>query len=735
MKSLTGLILAVALFNMGMGQRKFNFGFEVQSDKETLPDDWFQWGDAQLSVDSDTPFGQRCGKVTLDSDQQSFGSIAYGIPANYEGTKISLVGHMKIKDVTGGFAGLLLRIDGNGESLAFDNMQQENISGTRDWQQYQIDLPYPEGAKRIYVAGLLTGKGEAWFDNFELSIDGKDVQNLSEIVPEVAKAELDTAFNQGSGIEIAKLKSRQIDDLDLLGRVWGLLKYHHPQIGKGNYNWDYELFRFLPDYLTVKKTKQRDQMLIEWIESLGTVEKCQDCPVPDPEAFLKPDLAWMNDLSPNLRNKLTEILESDRVEDHYYLSMQAGVGNPKFKHENAYATMTYPDDGFRLLSLYRYWNMIHYFFPYRHLIDKDWNAILKEYLPLLLNAKDELAYELAMIQLIGEIKDTHANVWSGANKVDEWKGLFYPPIHVRFIEDQLVVTDYYNPEMRDEVGLLPGTVITHINGQEVDEMVRERNKYYPASNQPTRLRDISHDLLRSNSRTIDIQCQYDNGPSVSRQLRVFPKDSLNTYRWYPRDDRASYEMLDDNIGYVTLQTIKANDISSIKEDFKDTKGIIIDIRNYPSTFVPFLLGSYFVSSSAPFVKFTKGNDKIPGEFTFTETLEISNYSQTYQGKLVVMINELSQSQAEYTSMAFRAGENTTIIGSTTAGADGNVSRFNLPGGLNTMISGIGVYYPDGTETQRVGIVPDKVVEPTIAGIREGRDELMEAAIDIILSEQ
>lgn len=101
---------------------------------------------------------------------------------------------------------------------------------------------------------------------------------------------------------------------------------------------------------------------------------------------------------------------------------------------------------------------------------------------------------------------------------------------------------------------------------------------------------------------------------------------------------------------------------------------------------------------------------------------------------MVLVNNLSQSQAEYTAMAFRAAPKTTIIGSTTAGADGNVSEIWLPGGLYTMISGIGVYYPDGTETQRVGIIPDIEVKPTIKGIKEGRDEVLEKAIEIINKE-
>lgn len=55
-------------------------------------------------------------------------------------------------------------------------------------------------------------------------------------------------------------------------------------------------------------------------------------------------------------------------------------------------------------------------------------------------------------------------------------------------------------------------------------------------------------------------------------------------------------------------------------------------------------------------------------------------------------------------------------------------RFRCRGALRTMISGLGVFYPDGAPTQRVGVRVDVEVRPTIAGIRAGRDEVLEAAI-------
>lgn len=727
---LSVLILLVTIGCHCQNHKKFNLDFENHKEGTKLAEGWFQWGDHKLSIDTLANSGIKAGKIT-SLENGEFGSIAYKIPAKYEGKSIKLEGYMKTKNVQNGFAGLLLRIDGNGSSFAFDNMQNQNITGTNDWKKYTINLSYPEGAEMIYVAGILVGTGEAWYDDFTVTIDGKNIQTLKEVKRKPTKAELDKEFDSGSLVDLSTLSTNDIENLELLGRVWGFLKYHHPEIAKGNYNWDYELFRFLPNYLQSRSDAERNNHLIEWIASLGDLKKCSDCKPTSKNAVIRPDHKWIENQDNQLKEKLRYVYNNRSQGKHYYIGMAPGVGNPKFKNEQAYYLMPFPDDGYRLLSLYRFWNMIHYFFPYKHLTENDWNDVLAEYIPVFLNAEDELEYELAAIKLIGEVRDTHANLWEGAGKTNEWKGLNYPPVHLRFIENKLVVTDFYNEEHRGKVGLEIGDIITKINDRPVAEIVKEKAQYYPASNHPTMLRDISTDLLRSNSNEIEILVESENSTAITKSLKLYPKDSLGTYRWYRDDDFKSFKMLDNNIGYVTLQTIKEEDIPEITKQFKNTKGIIIDIRNYPSTFVPFSLGSYFVSSLTPFVKFTTGNINNPGEFMFGEELKIPSKGDTYKGKLVVLVNELTQSQAEYTSMAFRAGNNTTIIGSTTAGADGNVSMIYLPGGMRTMISGIGVYYPNGKETQRVGIVPDIEVHPTVEGIRKGKDELLEKAIGII----
>jgi len=709
-----------------------NFDFEKTDSGTVTSLGVFGSEEYKLIIDTiNVQSGSKAVQIQSADVEGGYKAISYTIPAVYQGSKVKLTGYIKTENVTDGYAGLWMRID---PGLGFDNMQNRGITGTTDWTQYEITLDLKAmSAKNIIVGGLLVGKGKMWVDNLSLTIDDKP---FAEAPPRaIPPAQKDDEFNSGSNIDLTAdmLDATLADDLTLLGKVWGFLKYHHPAIGKGNYNWDYELFRVLTDFLKAQ-SPQRAQTLLSWIAQYGAIAACETCQPTSADAFLKPDMAWIENIDhAPLREKLQFIYQNRHQGEHYYIAMAAGVGNPEFKNEAAYANMPYPDAGFRLLALYKYWNMVHYYFPYKNLIDKDWSTVLKAYLPAFIGAEDELEYELAAIGIIGDIKDTHANLWGGGNKVREWKGEKYPPVRVKFIENQLVVTDFFNEEHKTIMGLIIGDVITHIKGQPVADLVEERMPYYPASNQPTRLRDIAIDILRSNDSTINITYQK-NGTARVIDLPVFKREDLNYYGWYrPEPEGKSFKKLSDGIGYITLKNIKPEDIPLIKEQFADTRGIVIDIRNYPSTFVPFLLGSFFLSEPTEFVKFTGGNVNNPGEFSFGPALEIPGQKDAYKGKVVVLVNELSQSQAEYTTMAFRANSNTTVIGSTTAGADGNVTSFLMPGGLRTMISGIGVYYPNGKETQRVGIVPDIEVLPTIKGIREGKDELLEKAIEVINS--
>ena len=728
----TSLLMLVAIICYGQIDQKFNLNFDKQNDSTQLPEGWTKMGQYEVVFTNKKSESRYVSKITSINKGQ-YGAITYEIPAKYIGDSIKLEANIKTSNVEKGYAGLFIRIDGAGNNLFFENGMRQKIKGTRDWQKYHFTINYPEDAEKIYIGGCLIGDGEAWFSDFVLTIDSKNVQTLKEdkeiMIP---KAREDKEFDSGSKVEFSNINSDDIKNLELLGRIWGFLKYHHPAIATGDYNWDYELFRFLPKYNKISSVETRDSLLIEWIDSYGKIEKCTDCGSTSKTAILKPDHQWIDQLQPNLKEKLTNVYNNRSQGRNYYIGgTSTRFPNPIFKNEGHYMNISYSDAGFKLLALYRYWNMVNYFFPYKNLTDKDWNNLLIEYIPIFLRTKDELEYELALSQLIAEINDTHGTTGTGFDKMNKWKGSNYPPVHVKFIENQLVVTDYFNPKLKDKVGLEIGDVITKIQGNSVDSIVREVSKYYPASNTPALLRKISADILRSDKDSIDISIMTSTNSTENTKLTLYPKSKLNWYANYKVTNDKSYKMLQNDIGYITLANIQKEDVPKIKDEFKNTKGMIIDIRNYPNASVYEELGEYFISTDTPFVKYTEPNFNNPGEFIYQEPTVLKANKNTYKGKIIVLVNEITQSHAEYTAMAFRTAKKTTIIGSTTAASDGNVSYIYLPGGIRTRFTGLGMYYPDGTETQRVGIIPDIEVIPTIEGIRQGKDELMDKAIEVI----
>lgn len=546
----------------------------------------------------------------------------------------------------------------------------------------------------------------------------------------------DTTYFKGSGIKFPKLDNHTITDLQLLGHVWGFLKYHHPSLAKGQKNWDYELFNFLPSYLKSETSRKRNQLLLDWITKLGEVDRCQNCEFKSlsDSAKIQPNIDWVNDfnLSKELKVALGNIFSAKRDSTNHYVSLVQGSGNPIFSNENPYSQFNVPDEGYRLLALFRYWSMIQYFFPYKYHIEEDWSVVLKEFVPKIITADNRIKYRLVLLELIGRIHDTHANIL-GDSTLEIYKGKYIAPLQVKFIENKLVVVDYFDLPKAKKLGIEVGDIIEAIDDVPINQIVKERLSYYPASNYSTKLRDIARDILRSNKLQSNVSLL--RGETIiNKTITRFPLFEIGTDKdWAYNMPNTPYKLLGDSIGYLYLGNLKNSQLPEIFIKFNSTKGIIIDIRNYPRESTIFMLSEYLLSSQVEFVKFTIGSVKHPGGFYWRHSIpKIGRSNENpYKGKVIILVNELTQSHAEYVAMALRTVKNSSIVGSTTAGSNGNLSRIVLPGNIRTFISGIGVYYPDGRETQRVGIIPDIMVEPTINGIHRKEDEVLNRAIDMI----
>ncbi|QRR02433.1 S41 family peptidase [Dyadobacter sandarakinus] len=711
---------------------EFNLDFEQVLRGQKLPDKWMQWGVGyQVTTDSAQHFEGRRSvllKAPAEIKPGTFGCAASTLPAIYEGKQIELRGYMKFDSVTGSI-GLMLRIDGNAGTLQFENMQSQGIRGTRDWQQYSVKLPYPPNAAKIHIGALLVGQGSLWADRFEVLIDGIPLARAPLRKPAAALS--DKEFDAGSRYTVGKLSPAQITTLSNLGKLWGFLKYHHPAVASGDHNWDYELFRILPQVTGNVPAAGKQKALYQWISGLGPVRGGSDYTV-DERAALKPGLGWIKNagFGKDVEALLDTIRNASRTADSYYIGLQPGVGNPDFRNEQPYAGMAFPDAGFRLLSLFRYWNMIEYYFPYKHLIREDWHAVLTEFVPRFVNATDETAYQLAALELITRVKDTHADLYNQSPALDAYFGRRYAAASLSFAEGKPVVTDFYDQSLAKQSGLQVGDVIEQINEKNVSNIIREKLPYTAGSNMPVRLRNMAPHLLRSNDSLITVRISRASR-TMDVQVPAYAKEKINIYANFNKKDTC-FKLIRPDVAYLFPGRYKNSYLPEILPEISKTKGLIIDMRCYPADFMVFTFAPFLLPEARAFVKFTHGSMQVPGLFTFTPELKTGKTNPDYyKGKIVLIVNESTLSQAEYTAMTFSTAPDITIIGSTTAAADGNVSPIVLPGNIRTGISGIGVYYPDGRETQQVGIVPDMEVKPTIAGIREGRDELLEKALEIL----
>jgi hypothetical protein len=152
--------------------------------------------------------------------------------------------------------------------------------------------------------------------------------------------------------------------------------------------------------------------------------------------------------------------------------------------ENAYPVMKLPSLEYRLLAAYRIWNVINYFFPYKNLMDGDWEAVLREFIPKMEQADSALEYHLAIAEMVTRIQDSHGNVDSPV--LTEHFGSALPPVRVQMIEGAPLITAILDQEVAQSAGVQVGDVILMIDGGDVRERMAHRAKYLAAST-PQRL--------------------------------------------------------------------------------------------------------------------------------------------------------------------------------------------------------------------------------------------------------
>lgn len=525
-------------------------------------------------------------------------------------------------------------------------------------------------------------------------------------------------------------KISETEKLTATCKVWGFLKYYHPKVANGEFNWDQQLIDVLPK-IEKAQTKEEFSLILEnWIDNLGPVKEIAPIvQLKDVEYFDKNfDLSWFNNtklFSKKLSKKL-KFIEDNR----FQTNEEFGPDFDGFKNLKNYFSLDYNNKGSRILMLFTYWNVIEYYFPYKYAMDQKWDKTLEQTLRLILDAKNEVEFLSAMKRMSTNLNDGHVMFHIYPTFATVKKPVYFPATG-KIIDEKLVVTEILGDSLAEAYNIKIGDVIGKINDKTIKNYIDENRDLISASNEASILNKVVNPILTSDSENVKVEFLKDGKSEIKEMTWFNYHDShRNEYKKGAMKKKDKFKLLDNNIGYVNMGVIKPRNIPDMIEALKSTKAIVFDMRNYPqNTWKE--ISDFLNSQEKSFAIYTEPYLKYPGKYKWTEGRKAGFENENhYKGKVIVLLNEDAYSQSEWTAMCFQTAENTTIIGSQTAGSDGNVFEFDF-NQFHTGFSGIGVYYPNKRETQRIGIVPDIEVKATIKGIQEGRDEVLDRALVFI----
>lgn len=518
--------------------------------------------------------------------------------------------------------------------------------------------------------------------------------------------------------------------LESLCRVWGFLKYYHPHVAKGNFNWDQQLFKKINELERINDRKALNDLYTQWIDSLGKVNACTECSQEtNTTYFLKNfDLSWIDnpDIFTEATTQKLRYLENNRnIGNNHYI----GKGGRKiyFTNENSYGSQ-FTSKQISLLELFRYWNYVEYFFPYKYETDQNWNEVLTEMIPKFISVNNDTDYQLALAELVTKTDDSHAFLFSPLISSHQY-GNRKLPVEYSYAEGKLVITKINDNSFHEKTPFNVGDVIYDVNGKTIPQMINTLGTYIPASNSWGKINKIKSKLLFSSNDSLSVKLER-NGQNMEITAKTYFIKNI-IIKKTPAPQKWKFLDHEKKIGYVNMGIMIKDEVYEMHKDLQSAESIIFDLRNYPKlTIIP--LSELLLPQSTVYYQFNFPDTSYPGKFYSRKNNIGRKNPDYYKGNVIVLVDENTQSQAETTTMMFKQHPKAKVIGSNTSGANGDIIRFKIAD-LDTCFTGLGAYYPDGRETQRIGIIPDIMIKPTVEGLKNGKDEVLERALLYIKS--
>ncbi|MEL1252259.1 S41 family peptidase [Flavobacterium sp. DGU38] len=525
-----------------------------------------------------------------------------------------------------------------------------------------------------------------------------------------------------------------IEKYKQFGLVWGLIKYHHSEVSKGKYDWDSIFIENIDKLDIVTSQSELNDFLLNFILSIQTSKIKID--IDNEDLFKKNlDYDWIEQYSANdkLYNYLKQLKENTIIGD-YYVVKQINRKLTAQKDSGEFKSFDYKIKSHRLLELFSYWNVIQYHYVNKYLIDTNWVSQLDYFVDGFINSNSNLEYEVQKNKLIASIKDCHAYHLSKLVS-DSLIFKYKPPFRVKLVNDTLVVTGIFNNKLGEKDDLKLGDLIIEVQDQNIKSVLNKKVGSMLSFSNDSYLKRVAGWVFYNNEDSIKVKIKRKDS-IIDKYIHLYKDFEVKDPSWLKSFYvEKKWQLIDNKIGYINLKEITKNELKEAFEEFSNTDGIVIDLRNAPKYISEADIPKYTYPEKRKFIKVLFPLPDRPSLAKFDTPLisyildpfeSGSKNLKYYDKRIVLLVNGSTQSRMEFIGMAIQASPNCLTIGESTAGSVMNIATFTMADGTQTNFTSLGAFYPDGTEVQKKGLKIDYFVNETTSNFTQ--DQYIKEAI-------
>lgn len=589
----------------------------------------------------------------------------------FRGTQLRL--RAQVLTANHGLGRIWLRVDRGEERGFFDNMNDRPVTSAT-WVPAEIIGTVDKDATRIVFGTVMSLGGTVWYDDIELSAKGPngewraiDIKNGG-----FESKDLWATWNPGTGRGTGSLEG------------WNVV-LDHTNFASGH-----------------------SALRVSAATKVVTKELFSDSPN-DAETY---DVSLARGLRARVPISLYSVHQHTRGDDPI-VARQAAAQFSESQPDSF-------DVNWGLADVIIAWNALQHFWPYWDTAQIDWNAKLDAELLNALSDHNVNDHILTLRRLITGTPDSHAEV-----KCPGETPQAPPPLAAEVIEGQVVVV------AAADAALQPGDVIVLANGHSALSDVK------------------AEELLQSGSpqwKRVRASARFGIGPMGSSLVLDIRRGSDITFKVaVPRNRREGHpslyklkpiEQIEGGVYYVDLRRASLNEINSAIELLSKARGVIFDLRGYPNNnhdVLSYLLNSPVDIDEGMAIPRIIRPDHIPSSSSSwrIESTILTPRQPHISGKVAFLTDATAYSYAETVMRLVEHYHLGAIVGAATAGTNGNTAEITTATGCRVSFTGLRVTKIDGSRNHLIGIQPTIPVSKTIAGVVEGRDEVLEKALAYI----